>query len=86
MRSLHFKGISIETLTDEDYWSCGPGASHERPVVDQLLQGVLELPAVAAKVLEASHIPAEVGTLLHIAGGAQSVFQVGIHLNRITFT
>jgi len=58
-----------------------PGVPHEGLVVSDELHGVVELPAVAAVVLEAGQVPAEVGALLQQTAGAQGVFQVRIHLN-----
>ena len=45
------------------------------------LEGVLQLPAVAAVVLEAGEVPAEVGALLGAAGVAEGVLQVRVHLD-----
>jgi len=58
-----------------------PGVPHQRLVVSDELHGVLQLPAVAAVVLETRQVPAEVGTLLQETVAAQSILQVGINLN-----
>ena len=45
------------------------------------LEGVLQLPAVAAVVLEAGEVPAEVRTLLEETVAAESILQVGVNLH-----
>ena len=44
-------------------------------------EGVVELPAEPAEVVEAGEIPAEVGPLLGSTSAAQGVLQVGVHLD-----
>jgi len=58
-----------------------PGVPHQWLVVPDELQGVLELPAVTAVILETRQIPAEVRTLLQQAVAAQSILQVRINLH-----
>jgi len=58
-----------------------PGVPHEGLVVPDELHGVVELPAVAAVVLEARQVPAEVGSLLQQTDGTEGVLQVRIHLD-----
>jgi len=63
-------------------WSSSSSvAPHERLVVSDQLQTVLQLPAVATEVLETGEVAAEVGALLQAAGGTKGVLQVGVHLN-----
>jgi len=45
------------------------------------LEGMLQLPAVAAVVLEAGQVPAEVRTLLEETVAAESILQVGVNLH-----
>ncbi len=47
----------------------------------QEVSRVVDLPAVAAEVVEAGGLSAEVGALAEAARGTQSIFQVGIDLN-----
>ena len=44
-------------------------------------EGLAELPAESAEVVEARDIPAEVGPLLDATSAAQGVLQVGVHLD-----
>ena len=77
---------------EEDLLGCGdpygPAAPHERLVVHEQVAGVLQVPAVAAEVLEASHVSAEVGPLSQAAAPAQSVLQVRVNLDtsKLRFT
>ena len=48
-----------------------PDITHERFM--KALMGVLVVPAGPAVVVEAVQVPAEVGTLLHVAHGAKSI-------------
>ena len=55
--------------------------AHERLVMADDLGGVLQLQAVAAVVLEAGEVPAEVRALLVETVAAESILQVGVNLH-----
>jgi len=61
-----------------------PGVPHQGLVMPDQLQGVHQLPAVAAEVLEAGQIPAEVRSLLQQTVAAQSILQVGVDLHLLS--
>jgi len=58
-----------------------PVVPHERFVVPDHLQGVLQLPAIATVVLETSQVPAEVGSLLEETVAAESILQIRVNLH-----
>ena len=60
-----------------------PDVPHERLVGGpQPLVG--QLPAPVAEVVEAGSVATEVGALLHAAGAAQSILEIGIDLDTKT--
>lgn len=59
----------------------GSVTPHERLVVADDFDAVLQFPAITAKVLEAAQISAEIRSLLQTADGAQSILQIGINLD-----
>jgi len=73
---------TVEGVQRPVHW--GPSAPvipHERFVVSDHLQRVLELPAVATVIFEARQIPAEIRSLLQEAVAAEGIFQVRVNLN-----
>jgi len=73
---------TVEGVQRPVHWSpSAPVVPHERFVVSDHLQRVLELPAVAAVIFKARQIPAEVRSLLQEAITAESIFQVRVNLN-----
>ena len=63
----------------------GPGSGEAPDVPHKRLMlrpaGVVEVPTAMAKVVEATQVSAEVGSLLHATHGAESVLQVRINLD-----
>ena len=63
----------------------GPGDAPDVPhegLVDGPQSLVGQLPASVAEVVEASLVATEVGALLHAAGAAQSILEIGINLDK----
>ena len=63
----------------------GPGDAPDVPhegLVDGPQSLVGQLPASVAEVVEARLVATEVGALLHAAGAAQSILEIGINLDK----
>jgi len=60
--------------------AAAPRVPHDRSVVGKA-GAMLQLPAGAAEVVEASQVSAEVRSLTQEAAGAEGVFQVGVNLH-----
>lgn len=61
--------------------AAGSTVPHQRLVVAEHLNGVLDVPASAAEILEAVEVTAEVGTLTEPAGTAESILEVRVYLD-----